>query len=175
MAAESPHAPPARRRFGRWIAPADQAKADHIAKWEAREEGMAEVLFLPAFFAIMLAPLPLWVFIRQGEWDSILPYAIKHLTLPISLALLVGIMFVFLAQVHVAVINRWFGEREPVIHHGIVRGKLFNEGRCGVRLETRDGVVKLVVPRREWDRIAVGSEFSRRYMKGSLGLLYRVD
>jgi hypothetical protein len=90
--------------------------------------------------------------------------------------ILVTSMLAFLALVPVAAIDRWYGESEPVIVSGTVLGKLNNrEGAYGVRLRTSDGVVKLRVPRREYDQLVVGGQFSERYMKGSLGLFYRDD
>ena len=190
-----------RSRWQRWVQFVREARADLAAMRKSEEGGLLERLFIPILFAIMLAPLPLWPFIHPADWDGDFWYSIKTATPPIFLTLLVGMrlfmprfwetsewparavmialataMFAFLAQVHVAAINRWYGESEPVVVSGTVLDKLDNrEGAVGVRLRTRDGVVKLRLPRREYEQVVVGREFSRRYMRGSLGLLYMDD
>lgn len=184
-----------------WARLARKARADGFAiniQWDGE---WLEDLFFPALFVIMLAPLPLWHFVKHGEWDQDFWFSIKLTALPIFLTVLIGSwvfmprfwatssglgigativmatgMLTILSPVPVAAINRWYGESEPVVVSGIVLKKFDNrEGAYGVRLRTSDGVVKLRVPRREYDQIVVGGEFSRRYMRGSLGLLYRDD
>lgn len=165
------------------------------------EGGLLERLFIPLCFVVMLAPLPLWPFVRHGEWGQDFWFAVKRATPPIFLAMLIGMrlcmprswatatwpargaavvlataIFAFLAQVHVGVINRWFGHSEPVVISGIVLKKLDNgEGAYGVEVHTAEGVRTLRVSRREHDQARVLGEFSKRYMRGSLGLLYIDD
>ena len=165
------------------------------------EGGLLERLFLPVCFVIVLAPLPLWHFVRHGDWNHDFWFTIEHATLPIFLAMLIGMrlcmprfwartpwqprgvtiilataMFVFMAQAHVGVVNRWLGHSEPVVISGIVLDKLDNgEGAFGVRVQTGEGVLKLRVSRREHDQARIRGEFSKRYMRGSLGRLYIDD
>ncbi|HEU4562903.1 MAG TPA: hypothetical protein VFS20_34045 [Longimicrobium sp.] len=184
-----------------WAGLTRKARADTFAidiHWDGE---LLEDLFFPALFLIMLLPVPLWPFVKHGDWNQDFWYSIKLTAFPIFLTVLIGSwvitprfwatstwlgvgatvllatgMLTVLSPVPVAAINRWYGESEPVIVSGTVLDKLDNrEGAYGVRLKTRDGVLKLRVPRREYDQIVVGGEFSRRYMRGSLGLLYRDD
>jgi hypothetical protein len=185
----------------RWATLAREVRAEDAAMKKDGGEGLLERLFIPVLFAIMLLPLPLWPFIKHGDWNQDFWYTIKLAVPPIFLTLLIGsrlfmprfwatsdwlgrgvtfvvatAMLAFLAIVPVAAINRWYGESEAVIVSGIVLDKLNNrEGAYGVRLKTSDGEVKVRVPAREYDQIVVGGQFSKRYMKGSLGLLYRDD
>lgn len=156
-----------------------------------------ERLFFSILFAIGLAPIPLWFFVHHGAWDGAFSYTFEHLYVPILLVVAIGsrlfmpqfwadsgwlargftfvlaaAVLTFMAQVHVSAINQWYGKWEPVVISGTVLDKFHNQaGGCGVRVETSSGILKLRVTCREYARIEVGDAFSRRYMKGSLGLL----
>lgn len=166
-----------------------------------RDESLPERLFLPALFAIALAALPLWPFVRLATWDGVFWYTFEHASVPIFLVVAIGTrlfmprfwatsgwvgrgltfviataMLTFMAQVHVGAINQWYGESEPVVISGTVLDKLSNgEGAFGVRVETRSGTLVLRIPRHDYARIEVGDAFSRRYMRGSLGVLHAND
>lgn len=156
-----------------------------------------ERLFFSILFAIGLAPLPLWFFVHHGAWDGGFGFTFKHLYIPILVVVAIGsrlfmprfwaetgwfargftyvlaaAMLTFMAQVHVSAINQWYGKSESVVISGTVLDKFHNQdGGCGVRVETSSGILKLRVTCREYARIEVGDAFSKRYMRGSLGLL----
>jgi hypothetical protein len=172
-----------------------------IGSRRGKEEGPLEPLFIPFSLVFMAVPVPLWVFFSPAAWDGVFWYTFQYASRPILLWFLVGTrlfmpwfwatsgwgtrvatiliatgMCTFMAQVHVAAVNEWYGESEPVVMTGTVLDKLENgDGAFGVRLRTGDGVLELRVPRSEYAEVEIGERFSRRYMKGSLGLLYMDD
>jgi hypothetical protein len=182
---------PRKNRWKGWVRFRD------VAKNEVAALNTGERLFFDILFIIGLAPLPLWFFVHHGAWDGAFWLTFKHLYVPILLVVAIGsrlfmprfwaesgwlsrgftvvltaAMLTFMAQVHVSAINQWYGESVSVVISGTVLDKFHNQdGGCGVRVETSSGTLKLRVTCREYAQIEVGDAFSRRYMRGSLGLL----
>lgn len=183
---------PSRHRRDQWERFWGAVKETHVAL------NRGEEFYFIMLFAVALVPLPLWPFVRYAAWDGVFWYTFEHATVPIFLAVALGsrlfmprfwatsdwfvrgftfvsatAMLTFLAQAHVAAINQWYGESESVVIAGIVLDTFDNdEGAFGIRVDTTGGTIELRVARREYERIDVGDAYSRRYMRGSLGLLY---
>ena len=181
-----------------WVTFRDRVQSKLAALNKGKDESLPERLFLPALFGIGLAPLPLWPFVRQATWGGIFWYTFEHASIPIFLAVAIGsrlfmprfwatsdwfvrgltfviatAMLTFMAQMHVGAINQWYGESEPVVISGTVLDKLSNgEGALGVRVQTNSGIIVLRISAHEYDGTDVGDAFSKRYMRGSLGLLH---
>jgi hypothetical protein len=66
-----------RSRWERWVKLAREVRAENDAMKKDGGEGLLERLFIPMLFAIMLLPLPLWPFIKHGDWNQDFWYTIK--------------------------------------------------------------------------------------------------
>ncbi len=86
-----------------------------------------------------------------------------------------GLLLVFSAG-YVIYANMIFGEQKTVIIRGTISGKSttgsrFTEYVLGIRQQNGE-ILRLSIPKKEFERVGIGDEYSREMTRGGLGLLY---